>query len=62
MTRWTLALQEFDLEVIYKSGKHHQDADCLSRNAVEKAKEPTIDKDLNLLLMNETLDDLQELR
>ena len=35
LIRWTLFLEEFDFEIKYKSGKCHQDADCLSRYPVE---------------------------
>ena len=29
--RWTLALQEFDIEFRYRVGKQNEAADCLSR-------------------------------
>ncbi|KAJ3640336.1 hypothetical protein Zmor_003642 [Zophobas morio] len=41
LTRWSLKLQEFDYTIIYKTGKTHKDADCLSRNPVQPA--PTDD-------------------
>ena len=30
---WVLKLLDFDFEVLYKPGKDHLDADCLSRQA-----------------------------
>lgn len=32
LTQWAVKLQEFEHDIIYKSGKKHLDADCLSRN------------------------------
>lgn len=31
LLRWSLALQEFSFDVVYKKGKQHGNADCLSR-------------------------------
>ena len=31
ITRWIMRLQEYDFEVEHKPGRHHQDADAVSR-------------------------------
>ena len=31
LTRWAIMLQEYDIVITYRPGKHNQNADCLSR-------------------------------
>jgi len=34
LLRWALVFQQYDYEIVYRSGKLHKDADCLSRYPV----------------------------
>ena len=36
LARWAMAIQELDLEIKYKPGKHNPNADALSRNHLEQ--------------------------
>ena len=42
LTRWLLFLQQFHFEVVYKPGKSHGNADCLSRLPLQQDSEETI--------------------
>ena len=52
LLRYSLILQEFDFKITYKSGKHHQDCDALSRYPNEgDDTEITIDDDEKLFAL-----------
>ena len=61
LSRWSIALQQYDFEVKYRSGKRHQNADALSRFPVgEAAKEEDDDLIPTFLTMPVNLSSKQD--
>lgn len=62
LARWSLRLQEYDITVVYKSGRKHSDADCLSRAPVDAAPPDREDDDFPFLAVVTTTDMAQRQR
>lgn len=50
LSRWSITLQEHNFEIVYRSGKLHQNADTLSRNP-PKSENLSVEEDLELLVL-----------
>ena len=48
LARWALKLQEYEIQIAYRSGKNNQNADCLSRLPVNSVSYLFTDNSLNL--------------
>ncbi|UYV83886.1 hypothetical protein LAZ67_X000509, partial [Cordylochernes scorpioides] len=53
LARWALRLQEYDVSIVYKTGRMHKDADCLSINPIENTEKVFNDDIPTLFLLSD---------
>lgn len=60
LLRWSLRLQENDIEIIYKKGSQSYAADCLSRRSYPPTEQLLMEKD-SMLVVNDDIPDPREI-